>query len=420
MIKVTGTYNTAICYTGELEPASLEQIKSVCDRQEFAGCKIRIMPDVHAGMGCTIGTTMTVSDKIVPGMVGVDIGCGMETVKIAEKEIDYAALDELIRREIPSGFEIRPSYHPLNAEIDLTKLKIAGEVNLERARRSIGTLGGGNHFIEVGRSEKGDLYLVVHSGSRHLGTEVANYYQDEAYKTLCGNSKMQIDEVIAALKAENRHKEIAGTIKELKQQTNHSYPKALSYVSGVLFDNYIHDMKLTQQFATLNRKAMTEVILRGMGLTETDRFTTIHNYIDTGTQEFCLQQNRRKRRPISFGSHMILRKGAVSSKNGERLLIPINMRDGSLICIGKGNDDWNQSAPHGAGRLMSRTAAFKALSMDDYESEMKGIFTTSVNRKTLDEAPMAYKSIDEIISHIAPTAEIIERIRPTYNFKASE
>jgi len=400
MVKVTGEHNTAICYTNELEPASLEQIKSVCDRKEFANSKIRIMPDVHAGMGCTIGTTMTITDKIVPGMVGVDIGCGMETVKIAEKEIDYAALDDLIRREIPSGFEIRPTYHPLNGEIDLTKLKIADEVNLERAKRSIGTLGGGNHFIEVGRSENGDLYLVVHSGSRHLGTEVANYYQDEAFRTLCGNSKEQIEEAISALKADGQHKEIAATIKKLKQQTNHSYPKTLSYVSGELFDDYIHDMKITQHFATLNRKAMIEVILQGMELTEIDRLTTIHNYIDTDT--------------------MILRKGAVSAKEGERLLIPINMRDGSLICIGKGNDDWNNSAPHGAGRLMSRTAALKSLSMEDYETQMSGIFTTSVNRKTLDEAPMAYKSMDEIISHIAPTAEIIEHIRPTYNFKAGE
>ena len=400
MIEVMGKHNTAICYTSELEPVSLEQIKSVCDREEFSDSKIRIMPDVHAGKGCTIGTTMTISDKIVPSMVGVDIGCGMETVKIAEKEIDYAVLDELIRREVPSGFEIRPTHHPLNAEIDLTKLKIADKVNLVRAKRSIGTLGGGNHFIEVGRSDNGDLYLVVHSGSRHLGNEVAKYYQDEAFRALCGNSGAQIEEAIASLKAEGRHKEIASTIEALKKQTNHGYPKALAYVVGELFDDYIHDMKLTQYFATLNRKAMTEVILHGMKLTATDCFTTIHNYIDTET--------------------MILRKGAVSAKAGERLLIPINMRDGSLICIGKGNDDWNSSAPHGAGRLMSRTAALKALSMEEYESEMSGIFTTSVSKNTLDEAPMAYKSMDEIISHITPTAEIIERIRPTYNFKASE
>ena len=409
MITVTGDHNTAICFTNELETASYEQIKSVCDRSEFADCKIRVMPDVHAGMGCTIGTTMTISDKIVPGMVGVDIGCGMETVKIAEKEIDYPALDKLIRQEIPCGFEIRPSYHPLNEQIDLTGLKIASEVKLERARRSIGTLGGGNHFIEVGRSENGELYLVVHSGSRHLGSEVANYYQDEAYRSLCGNSKAQVQKAIAALKDEGRDKEIASTISELKKRNNHGYPKALSYVSGALFDDYIHDMKITQRFATLNRKAMTEVILQGMGLTEVERFTTIHNYIDIEGDA------------VSESTHsMILRKGAVSAKKGERLLIPINMRDGSLLCIGKGNNDWNQSAPHGAGRLMSRTVAFKRLSVEDFEAQMSGIFTTSISRQTLDEAPMAYKSMDEIVGQIDPTAEIITRIRPTYNFKASE
>jgi len=363
MIQVSGTHNTAICYTDALEAAALKQIKAVCDWEEFGGCTIRIMPDVHAGMGCTIGTTMTIRDKIVPGMVGVDIGCGMETVKLAEKELDYKALDKLIRWEIPSGFEIRSAHHPLNTEIDLTKLHCIREVNLERAKRSIGTLGGGNHFIEVGRSADGDLYLVVHSGSRHLGTQVANFYQDEAYKICRG------------------------------------IPKDLSYVSGMLFDDYMHDMKLTQQFAALNRQAMTEVILKGMSLTETDRFTTIHNYIDTDT--------------------MMLRKGAVSAQAGERLLIPINMRDGSLICTGKGNADWNHSAPHGAGRLMSRSTALKTLSMTEYESEMSGIYTSSVNRKTLDEAPMAYKSMDEILRHITPTADIVERIRPTYNFKAS-
>lgn len=400
MIQVIGKYNTAICYTSELDTASMEQIKTVCDRKEFSDCKIRIMPDVHAGKGCTIGTTMTITDKIVPGMVGVDIGCGMETVKLADKTIDYHALDNLIRKEIPCGFEIRKTHHPLNTEINLDNLKCASEVNIERAKRSIGTLGGGNHFIEIDCSESGDLYLVIHSGSRHLGSQVADYYQEEAYKTLCGNSKIQIAEMIAALKADGRHKDIANAIKEIKQQTKQDFPKSLAYVSDVLFDNYIHDMKLTQYYAVLNRKAMTEVILHGMSLTEADRFTTIHNYIDTET--------------------MILRKGAVSARAEERLLIPINMRDGSLICVGKGNDDWNQSAPHGAGRLMSRSVAFKKLSMDEYKAEMNGIFTTSVNNNTLDESPMAYKSVDEIVNHIEPTAEIIERIRPTYNFKASE
>ena len=400
MVEIIGTHNTAICYTGELDPKAKEQIRTVCDRAEFSDCKIRIMPDVHAGKGCTIGTTMTITDKIVPGMVGVDIGCGMETVKIAEFDIDFPSLDKLIRHDIPCGREVRDKEHGMNSEIDLNALCCLSEVNLVRARRSIGTLGGGNHFIEVDRNDKGELYLVVHSGSRHLGTEVANWYQEEAYRSLSGNSKKQIADTIVALKAEGREREISDTIKRLKNAKTDAIPKDLAYVSDELFDDYIHDMKIIQQFAVLNRKAMTEVILQGMGFTEVERFTTIHNYIDT--------------------EMMVLRKGAVSAKSGERLLIPINMRDGSLICVGKGNDDWNQSAPHGAGRLMSRTAAFKTLSMDEYTAEMSGVFTTSVNKDTLDESPMAYKPIDEIISHIAQTAEIIERVRPVYNFKASE
>jgi len=400
MITIKGTHNTALCYTSRLDESAAEQITTVCDQEVFADSKIRIMPDVHAGMGCTIGTTMTITDKIVPGMVGVDIGCGMETVKIAEQNINFAKLDSLIRRGIPSGRDIRKSEHALNDEIDLTALRCVSEVNLVRARYSIGTLGGGNHFIEVDRNDSGELYLVVHSGSRHIGNEVARWYQDEAYRALSGGSKKQIAETIAALKAEGREREINDIIKQLKNAKTDAIPKDLAYVSGELFDDYIHDMKIIQQFAVLNRKAMAEVILREMSLTETERFTTIHNYIDTDT--------------------MILRKGAVSAKRGERLLIPINMRDGSLICVGRGNDDWNQSAPHGAGRLMSRTAAFKTLSMDEYTAEMREVFTTSVNKDTLDESPMAYKPIDEIISHIAPTAEIVERVRPVYNFKASE
>ena len=384
MITIQGQYNTAICYTNELEGAAREQIQAVCDRPEFAGCKIRIMPDVHAGKGCTIGTTMTIRDKIVPGMVGVDIGCGMETVELAEREIDYAKLDALIREKIPYGREIRDIPHPLNSEIDLTQLRCADQVNLDRAVRSIGSLGGGNHFIEVDQAGDGRLFLVVHSGSRHLGTEVADYYQNEGRRALWGGAKHQIQETITALKKEH----------EL------DIPKDLAYVEGKLFDDYIHDMKLTQQFAVLNRKAMVDVILEGMGLTAVDIFTTIHNYIDTDA--------------------MILRKGSVSAKKGEKLLIPINMRDGSLICIGTGNEEWNCSAPHGAGRLMSRRAALNTLSMEEFQNEMKGIYTTCVVPDTLDESPMAYKSIEEIVSQIGPTAIIVERIRPVYNFKASD
>jgi Uncharacterized conserved protein len=345
---------------------------------------------------------MTLTDKVVPGMVGVDIGCGMEAVQLDERELDFDKLDRLIRGKIPCGREVRDTPHEYNSEIDMSVLRCAGEVNLSRARLSIGTLGGGNHFIEVDRDGDGSLWLVVHSGSRHLGTEVAEYYQNEGWRALCGNSKRQLSELIAKLKAEGREKEIASAKKALKSKktADTDVPRELAYVDGELFDDYIADMKLTQKFAMLNRRAMTEVILRGMKLTQTDKFTTVHNYIDTES--------------------MILRKGAVSAKAGERLLIPINMRDGSLICLGRGNDDWNFSAPHGAGRLMSRHEASNTLSVSDYKAQMEGIYTTCVNRDTLDESPMAYKSLAEIESQLAPTAEIIGRLKPVYNFKASE
>lgn len=400
MVTIQGLYNTAVCYTPELEEAARKQIQAVCDQAEFAGCQIRIMPDVHAGKGCTIGTTMTIQDKIVPGMVGVDIGCGMETVELEQRGIDFEKLDALIRREIPYGREVRDDIHPLNDEIDLSQLRCADQVNLNRAMRSIGSLGGGNHFIEVDRSEDGRLFLVVHSGSRHLGTEVANFYQDEGRRALWGGANYQVQATIAQLKAEGRFKEIQTTIQALRKEHELKIPKDLAYVEGKLFEDYIQDMKITQRFATLNRKAMVDVIMTGMGWTAADAFTTIHNYIDT--------------------DDMILRKGSVSAKAGEKLLIPINMRDGSLICIGKGNEEWNCSAPHGAGRLMSRKAAFNVLSMDQFQQEMEGIYTTCVLPDTLDESPMAYKSMDEIIAQIGPTAEIIKRIRPVYNFKAAD
>ena len=400
MIEIQGLHNTALCYTPALDPKAAEQIRAVCDQEAFAGCKIRIMPDVHAGKGCTIGTTMTTQDKIVPGIVGVDIGCGMETVRLAEKEIDFAALDALIRKEIPCGQNIRKDEHPLNDEINLHQLRCSPYVSIERAKRSIGTLGGGNHFIEVDRGENGELYLVVHSGSRHLGTQVCKYYQDQGRFAMWGGARHQIDELIAEYRAAGRWQEIQSAINELRREHPISIPKDLAYVEGKLFDDYIHDMRITQHFAVLNRKAMTDVILRGMGLTKVEEFTTIHNYIDT--------------------EKMILRKGSVSAEAGEKLLIPINMRDGSLICIGRGNEEWNCSAPHGAGRIMSRKQAFAQLSMEEYASEMDGIWSSCVVKDTLDESPMAYKPMDEIVSEIGPTAEIIERIRPVYNFKAAE
>ncbi len=400
MIEVSGKHNTAVCFTDTLEAGAFAQIQAVCDEAAFAPCKIRIMPDVHAGKGCTIGTTMTVHDKVVPGMVGVDIGCGMETVRIAERRVDFGVLDALIRREIPAGREVRERVHALAREIDLSALHCAEKVHIERAYHSIGTLGGGNHFIEVDRDEEGALYLVVHSGSRHLGLEVAMHYQEEGYRAQWGGARHQIEEAMQRLKAEGRYSEIQSTVKALKKQHATPLSRDLAYVEGRLFEEYIHDMKLVQRFAALNRRAMTEVILEGMGFHEEERFTTVHNYIDT--------------------EERILRKGAVSAKAGEKLLIPINMRDGSLICIGKGNDEWNCSAPHGAGRLMSRTEAFHTLSLEEYRTQMKDVYTTCVNAATLDESPMAYKDMGDIVRHITPTADIVAHIKPQYNFKAAE
>ena len=400
MIRIQGQFNTAICFTPQLEPEAEKQIQAVCDRPEFSGCQIRIMPDVHAGKGCTIGTTMTIRDKIVPGMVGVDIGCGMETVELAQRALDFQKLDALIRKEIPFGRAVRDQPHPLSAALDPDQLRCAQHVHLGRAMRSIGTLGGGNHFIEIDRADDGRLFLVVHSGSRQLGKEVAEFYQAEGLHALWGGALYQIQETIAQLKAAGRHAEIQKTIQALKAPHALVIPSDLAYVEGKLFDDYIHDMKWTQQFAALNRKAMVDVLVTGLHLTPVDMWTTIHNYIDTD----C----------------MILRKGAVSAKAGEKLLIPINMRDGSLICTGRGNAAWNFSAPHGAGRRMSRRTAFSTLSMETFQKEMSGIYTTCVSPDTLDESPMAYKSLDEIAAQISPTAEICQQIRPVYNFKAAE
>lgn len=396
---IEGKYNTAKIFTEVIEKGAIEQIRAMCDFPAFKGLKIRIMPDVHTGTGCTIGTTMTVKNKIVPNMVGVDIGCGMELVRLAQKDFDLQTLDNLIRANIPSGRNCRKTAHPLASQIRLEELRCFPHVNAELAHKSIGTLGGGNHFIEVDADEDGNRYLVVHSGSRHLGLEVAEYYQREAYRTLCGNSDGQIKAVIARLKKAGKARKIQSVIEELKAKRA-DVPPEMAYVSKQLFDDYIHDMKIVQQFAVLNRKAMVEEIVRGLSLTVTDGFTTIHNYIDT--------------------ENMILRKGAVSARKGERLLIPINMRDGSLICTGKGNRDWNQSAPHGAGRLMSRGKALKTLTMEEFEREMTGIYSTSVTRGTLDESPMAYKRLEDIVDNITPTVKIEKRIVTVYNFKASE
>ena len=402
MIEVNGKFNMAKVFTDEVDSRALSQIQLVCDTQAFSDCTIRMMSDVHAGKGCCIGTTMTITDKVVPSMVGVDIGCGMETLELADKNIDFARLDDVIRTNIPFGMTVRKDFHAYNDQIDLTQLRCFSHIRHEYARHSLGSLGGGNHFIEVDKDSDGKMFLVIHSGSRHLGTEVAECYQTEGLNQLKGCTKAQLDAVIAKLKAEGREKEIQETIVALKKGNPGSLPvpEELAYVEGQLLEDYLHDMGITQRFALLNRKAMADIIVREMGLEVVDTFTTIHNYIDLDA--------------------MILRKGAVSAKAGERLLIPINMRDGSLICTGKGNPDWNFSAPHGAGRILSRNQAFKTLDVEEYRKQMEGIFTTCVGRDTLDESPMAYKSLESIMGNIGPTVEIEKRILPVYNFKAGE
>lgn len=400
MIEIKGKYNTAKVFAAELEEGARQQIQTLCDQEFVSGSRIRIMPDVHAGAGCTIGTTMTIKDKIVPNLVGVDIGCGMETIRISGRRLELQKLDKLIYEKIPSGMKIREKPHRYLEEIELEDLRCRDEVNLDRARRSLGTLGGGNHFIEVNRDEEGRLYLVIHSGSRHLGLQVANYYQEQGYKQLNKNSAEDLDSLIARLKKEGREKEIQSEIKKLKKQVLSDIPKALAYVEGHLLEDYIHDMKIIQRFAVLNRKAMMDELIRGMKLEVEEEFTTIHNYIDT--------------------EEMILRKGAVSAKKGEKILVPINMRDGSLICIGKGNEDWNRSAPHGAGRLMSRMKAKSSFTLSEFKKQMSEVYSTSVSRDTLDECPMAYKKMEDILEQITPAATVAQIIRPIYNFKAGE
>ena len=397
MKEVTGKYNTAKIFADVVDAASIAQVKELCDQEFCAGSRIRLMPDIHAGAGCTVGTTMTIKDKVVPNLVGVDIGCGMETVKIKEDNLDMARLDRVIRERVPAGFEVRAAAHKYADRVDLREMRCADRVDINRARNSVGTLGGGNHFIEVDRDDEGKLYIVVHSGSRHLGLEVAKHYQETGYKKI-SDQRDGLEKLIEELKAAGRHREIQQKIKRYKSEYQSDIPKALSYVDGSLFDDYIHDMKIVQRFAEINRQAIVDEIVSGMGVHVEEQFTTIHNYIDTDS--------------------MILRKGAVSAKSGEILLIPINMRDGSIIGVGKGNEDWNCSAPHGAGRLMSRAKAKEKFTVSEFEKQMDGIYTTSVNQETLDECPMAYKSMDAITENIGPTVDILKIIKPVYNFKA--
>lgn len=399
MIELHGKYATAKVFTDVVDNESISQVINLLNQPYADGSRVRMMPDIHAGAGCTIGTTMTIKDKICPNLVGVDIGCGMETIRIKESHIEPQKLDKVIRTHIPSGFSIRTEQHRFAKSIDLSQLYCAKEVDINRGYNSIGTLGGGNHFIEANKDNDGNIYIVIHSGSRHLGLEVAKFYQEEAYRSLTSYTKGEISGIIDMLKSSGRSNEIQSTLNALKSKKS-PVPKALAYVEGALFDQYLHDMKIAQRFAELNRQAMMDTIIKEMGFHVEEQFTTIHNYIDT--------------------DHMILRKGSVSARNGERLLIPINMRDGSLLCTGKGNEDWNFSAPHGAGRLMSRSAAKESFTVSEFKKQMEGIYTTSVSRSTLDECPMAYKDIKDIVDNIEPTVTINAVIKPIYNFKAGD
>ena len=399
MMEIKGQVNTAVCFAKVIEDEAIEQIRRMCDYEFTAGSQIRIMPDVQAGKGCTIGTTMTVKDKAVPNIVGVDIGCGMYTVNLGQVEIDMEQMDAAAHF-IPSGLNV---WEGRKEHFDLLGLRCyRGLKDAKRLERSLGTLGGGNHFIEIDQAADGTKYLVIHSGSRNLGKQVAEFYQRLAIELNKGKEEYfaKRDALIAEYKAAGRRNEIQAALKALKWEAREAtIPEDLCFVYGQYLEDYLHDVEICQRFARRSRELMAEIILQRLGIEAVDAFHTIHNYIDT--------------------DEMILRKGAIAAHKGEKVLIPINMRDGSVLAIGKGNPDWNFSAPHGAGRIMSRTAAKENLNLDEYRREMEGIYTTSVNEATLDEAPMAYKSLSDIIDVISESVDVIEVLKPIYNFKAN-
>lgn len=398
MFEIKGKVNTALCYAKVVEDEAIEQIKRMCDYEFTEGSKIRIMPDVHAGKGCTIGTTMTITDKAVPNIVGVDIGCGMYTVNLGRADIDFPGLDEAAHY-IPSGRNI---WEGRQERFDLQELRCYRNLkNTKWLERSLGTLGGGNHFIEVDEAKDGTKYLVIHTGSRNLGKQVAELYQQLAIDLNKGKETyfQQRDEIIRTYKEQGRRKEIQEALKAISwARREATMPEELCYLYGSYLEDYLHDVEVCQRFAVRNREKIAEILLARMGMTGGEAFHTIHNYIDT--------------------EEGILRKGAIAAHKGEKVLIPINMRDGSVLAVGKGNPDWNCSAPHGAGRIMSRTTAKNTLSLDVYRDMMKDVYTTSVNEETLDEAPQAYKSLEDIIDVIRESVDIIDVMKPIYNFKA--
>ena len=389
MIKLQGKRNSAIIFADKIDKQTKTQISELLREEAYADSKIRIMPDTHSGKNVAVGTTMTVKNRIAPSLVGVDIGCGMEVVFLKEQELDLEKLDRVIHSLIPSGAKIQNS--PI-ASFDFDNLRCKDNVNLERALRSIGTLGGGNHFIEVDRTEGGELVLVIHSGSRQLGSDVATYYQDQAYRYQCKKQRKR------ARQSYYDDADAAGFIRQKSSSSAVNVKRETAILEGTLLDEYLHDLDIVVSFADLNRQTMAKIICDNMGLTITDRFSCIHNYIDT--------------------EYMILRKGAISARLGERVIIPLNMRDGALLGIGKGNPEWNFSAPHGAGRACSRTDAKYAFTVEEFKREMEGIYTTTATEGSIDECPMAYKAPSRIFEFISETVSDYEIIKPIYNFKS--
>lgn len=390
-------------FTNNIEQEAVDQINKLLEQEPFKNCKVRIMPDVHAGKGCVIGFTADLGDKVIPNIVGVDIGCGMLSVELGNIELDLAKVDEIINNVIPAGRNIREhkllDFEKINELYCLRELKEAKKFN-----RAIGTLGGGNHFIEIDADAEGNKYLVIHTGSRNMGKQVADYYQNLAIEFCSGKEEMlkKKEEIIRTYKEQGRKSEVQKALKLLEEeykQNKPNLPKELCYLEGKYRERYLHDMRICQEYASLNRGYIAREILRNINIEiYKPHFETIHNY-------------------ISFEDN-IVRKGAISAKKGERVLIPINMRDGSIIAIGKGNEDWNKSAPHGAGRIMSRNKAKEVFKLDEFKKSMEGIYTTSVDESTIDEAPFVYKPMQEIINNIKDTVEVEKIIKPIYNFKA--
>ena len=379
-------------FAATVEDTARAQIDEMNECEAYRDCTVRIMPDCHAGKGCTIGTVIKIKDRIVPNTVGVDIGCGMMVCEIMDKDIDLERLDKVVNEFVPAGFNIHDE--PVRISTELDDLVCIKAVKKDYIQRSIGSLGGGNHFIEVNRAEDGKHYLVIHSGSRNLGVTVCDYYQKIAEKE-CGIDPKERQALIDRLKAEGRQREIPAEMKKLQPKVK---DMTLAYLEGQSFRDYLHDMEIAQRYAWINRQTIANIIADHMDWSIGFTFHTVHNYIDTLS--------------------MTLRKGAVSAVNGEVLIIPMNMRDGSLLCRAIGNPDWLYSAPHGAGRLMSRKQAFDTLKMEDFTATMSDVYSTSVCPETIDESPMAYKPMQEIIDAIGDTVEIIDIIKPVYNFKA--